>query len=163
LWRAFQRSDECDGYRQAFLKGHKYAIGVIEVCILIYLFIYLFWQYSSVQSLLKTTEKETYMVTGETNVVNPMIILWDLSEGKRLASLRPHSTALCSAAFSPSGSMLVTVGLDSHHRIQISLWDVQTMIREKGTIIGYKSALAPGTQTIYLFKRKNIYSRFLRF
>ena len=41
LWRAFQRNDECDGYRQAFLKGHKYAIGVIEVCTLIHLFIYL--------------------------------------------------------------------------------------------------------------------------
>lgn len=89
------------------------------------------------------------MITGETTVANPIIILWDLNEGKRLASLRPHSTALCSAAFSPSGSMLVTVGLDPHNRIQISLWDVQAMIREKGTIIGYKSSLAPGMRCFF--------------
>jgi hypothetical protein len=34
LWKAFQNNDECDGYKQAFLKGHKSAIGVIEVNIL---------------------------------------------------------------------------------------------------------------------------------
>lgn len=34
LWKAFQSNDECDGYKQAFLKGHKSAIGVIEVNIL---------------------------------------------------------------------------------------------------------------------------------
>jgi hypothetical protein len=50
--------------------------------------------------------------------------------------------------------MLVTVGLDPHNRIQISLWDVQAMIREKGTIIGYKSSLAPGMQAVPLMKIK---------
>ena len=92
------------------------------------------------------------MVSGETNTVNPMLIMWDLKEGKRLASIRPHSNALICAAFSASGSMLATVGLDAQHRYQISVWDIQTLLREsvpsKGTsntniIYGFKSLSNP--------------------
>jgi WD40 repeat protein len=80
------------------------------------------------------------MVTGETATPNGQLILWDLREGKRLATLRPHPDLLHSAAFSTDGAMLVTVGTDAQFRTQVVVWDIAQLIAEKAVNITTKTA-----------------------
>ena len=40
------------------------------------------------------SEKEALMVTGETSTQNGTLILWDVKEGRRLATLMPHTGEL---------------------------------------------------------------------
>jgi WD40 repeat protein len=87
----------------------------------------------------QVSEKDALMVTGETTVPNGQLILWDLREGKRLATLRPHADLLQCAAFSTDGAMLVTVGTDAQHRQQIVVWDVAALITEKSASIHTKT------------------------
>ena len=68
---------------------------------------------------------------GETGVANGQLILWDLKEGRRLATIHPHLEAIHSASFSIDCSMLVTVGLDHQHRYQIVIWDIAKLIIDK--------------------------------
>ena len=75
------------------------------------------------------------MVTGETTVPNGQLILWDLREGKRLATLRPHLDLLLCAAFSADCSMLATIGTDPQHRHQIVVWDIAQLVHEKAVNI----------------------------
>lgn len=62
---------------------------------------------------------------------SPTLILWNLTEGKRVASVVPHVTSIVSIAFSPDGASLVTAGGDSQHRTQIIVWDIQMLISER--------------------------------
>jgi len=39
----------------------------------------------------QVSEKEALMVTGETSTPNGTLILWDVKEGRRLATLLPHT------------------------------------------------------------------------
>lgn len=39
----------------------------------------------------QVSEKEMLMATGETSTVNGALILWDAREGRRLATLHPHT------------------------------------------------------------------------
>lgn len=131
LWRAFgpgsSSSSSCsnhpvaslsypEGYRQAFLRGHSNHVGIIEV-----------------------SEREAYMATGETNVQNGLLILWSVSDGRRVASMRPHSDSIVCVGFNPDNSMLVTVGTDAQHRFQIIVWDMQLLLLEKSTVLGSAS------------------------
>lgn len=61
-------SDKELGFKQSFLRGHSHPVGLIEV-----------------------SEKEVLMVTGETSTPNGTLILWDAKEGRRLATLMPHT------------------------------------------------------------------------
>jgi WD40 repeat protein len=89
--------------------------------------------------VIQVSEKDALMVTGETTIPNGQLILWDLREGKRLATLRPHADLLQCAAFSTDGAMLVTVGTDAQHRQQIVVWDVAALITEKSASIHTKT------------------------
>lgn len=80
------------------------------------------------------------MVTGETSTPNGQLILWDLREGKRLGTLRPHLDLLQNAAFSTDCAMLVTVGTDLQFRQQIVVWDIAQLISEKAVNITTKTA-----------------------
>jgi WD repeat-containing protein 90 len=83
------------------------------------------------------------MVTGETSAgPDGLLILWDLREGKRLATLRPHTDHLMCASFNTDCSMLVTVGTDPQHRHQIVVWDIAQLIAEKAVTINSKSSTA---------------------
>lgn len=80
------------------------------------------------------------MVTGETTTPNGQLILWDLREGKRLATLRPHLELLQCAGFSTDCAMLVTVGTDVQCRQQIVVWDIAQLIAEKAVNITAKTS-----------------------
>jgi WD40 repeat protein len=85
------------------------------------------------------SEKDALMVTGETLTSGGQLILWDLREGKRLATLRPHAELLQCASFSTDGAMLVTVGTDAQARQQIIVWDIAQLVVEKATNIAGKT------------------------
>ena len=95
---------------------------------------------------MQVSEKDALMVTGETTTPNGTVILWDLREGKRLATLRPHMDLLHCAGFSTDGAMLVTVGTDGQFRQQIVVWDIAQLITEKAVSISNKSTAVVAKQ-----------------
>eukprot|EP01032_Pedospumella_encystans_P017145 gene17145-19547_t len=117
-------SDRELGFKQSFLRGHAHPIGLIEV-----------------------SEKEMLMVTGETSTVNGALILWDAREGRRLATLHPHTGLLQLASFSTDSSLLVTVGTDQQFRQQIIVWDIAQLIAEKTVNILHLGATSSSTST----------------
>jgi WD40 repeat protein len=62
---------------------------------------------------------------------NPNCIIWNVKEGKRVAAVIPHADGVQCLAFNSEGTMLVTVGMDAHHRLQIIIWDVQLVIIDR--------------------------------
>lgn len=83
------------------------------------------------------SEKETFLATAETTT-DGAIIIWDLADGKRVATLKPYAEAISSVGFSTDCSMLVTAGYDQQHRCQIIVWDMQLLLQEK-TVVTYQS------------------------
>lgn len=65
---------------------------------------------------------------------NGLIILWDLLEGSRVASLKPYKGGICSVTFNFSSTMLATVGFDTLNRCQIIIWDISLLKSQKGAV-----------------------------
>ena len=107
IWRAFQNSTHLiqgeEGYKQAFLKGHQSTITYLEI--------------SASGRLMASVE------SGKT----ASLILWDMLHGRKITSLRPHADSIRTVAFSADGSLMVTVGTDAQHRVQIIVWDVKLL------------------------------------
>ena len=62
------------------------------------------------------------------------IILWNLSEGKRVATFKPHTNGVVAVAFNSDSSLIVTAGTDSQRRVQIVVWNVQSLIAQSPTL-----------------------------
>ncbi len=114
LWRAFKNANYTsamnDKYKQAFLRGHNSNITLLEV-----------------------SANHRYMISCDGGV-DGTVFLWDLHDGKRVLTLKPHSDSIIAVAISPDNSMLVTVGTDNQRRLTIIAWDLQLLLMEKGTV-----------------------------
>jgi WD40 repeat protein len=75
------------GCEQAFLKGHTAPIGLLE-----------------------TSPDGALMVSAET-CANGNIFIWNIKDGKRIASLKPHSESVTAVGFNEDCSLLVTAGI----------------------------------------------------
>lgn len=104
--------------KQAFLKGHSGAIGILEV-----------------------SADFKYMISCETLQASPSLLIWDLVQGKKVVTLKPHTDGISSIAISSDNSMLTTVGTDSHGRIQIIVWDMVLLVLEKGVVYPTSSTM----------------------
>jgi WD40 repeat protein len=95
----------------------------------------------------------TFMATSESGQ-NPQCVIWNIKEGKRVATLIPHPESVICLAFNSEGTMLATVGLDAHHRLQIVVWDVQLVIIDR---IGHNAIPVPsGTNAKGLIMAKQL-------
>ncbi len=99
FWKAFKSGvSGTGGYRQAFLRGyHAHDVSIIEV-----------------------STNGGHLVTAESAGVGskqPLLVVWDVAEGKRLVSMRPHSHSISAVSFSADATLLATVGLDAQVRL----------------------------------------------
>ncbi len=114
LWRAFKNANYTsainDKYKQAFLRGHSNNITLLEV-----------------------SANHRYMISCDGGA-DGTVFLWDLHDGKKVLTLKPHSDSIQAVAISPDNSMLVTVGTDNQRRLTIITWDLQLLLMEKGAV-----------------------------
>ena len=114
LWRAFKNANYTsainDKYKQAFLRGHNNNITLLEV-----------------------SANHRYMISCDGGA-DGTVFLWDLQDGKRVLTLKPHSDSIQAVSISPDNSMLVTVGMDNQRRLTIITWDLQLLLMEKGAV-----------------------------
>lgn len=104
------------GLRQTLLKGHANDVGLIEV-----------------------SRNDTWMITAESGVDRDgLLILWDLKNGSRIASLRPHPGRILAVAINQAETQIATAGLDHKNRYQIIVWDISKLSQCHGTVIGHQ-------------------------
>ena len=67
----------------------------------------------------------------------PRVLVWQpagasgSSEPRTLSTLvLPHALGVCSVAFSPSGKLLATVGLDAQHTVCVWRWQEGTLVAQ---------------------------------
>ena len=101
--RGIQTSKAVLGCEQAFLRGHTAAIGLLEL-----------------------SPSGVLMASAET-CAGGAVMIWNIMEGKRIATFRPHVDGVTSVAFNHDNSMIVTTGTDAQRRVQITIWDTQTL------------------------------------
>ena len=58
------------------------------------------------------------------------VIIWDVKEGKRLATFRPHTGSIAAVAFNSDCSLIVTAGTDTKRRVQVTVWGVQNLVTQ---------------------------------
>lgn len=58
------------------------------------------------------------------------------------------------ATFSNDERFIATVGLDAHHRVQITVWSVEALIAMKNTGISHKCVVAKQTSDFPIHKIK---------
>lgn len=109
FWRYFRSVDATvaspsGGYRQAFIKGSHSSIHILEV-----------------------SPDGKYLLTGEVGSAG-RLTLWDITEGRRVASFQPHASHLNAISVNSQSSQLVTVGTDASNRTQIIVWDIRQLI-----------------------------------
>ena len=91
------------GCEQAFLKGHTASIGLLEL-----------------------SPSGAVMASAET-CARGAVMVWNILEGKRMLTFRPHTDSVTAVAFNHDSSLIVTAGTDAQRRVQIAVWDVQTL------------------------------------
>ena len=68
------------------------------------------------------------VASGQLGVV-PRVLLWQTTDKRTMSTLSaPHGIGVCSVDFSPSGKLLVTVGLDAEHTICVWKWEDGTLM-----------------------------------
>ena len=97
---------EVMGCEQAFLKGHNASIGLLEL-----------------------SPNGVLMASAEC-CARGAVLIWNVLEGKRIATLRPHTDSVTAVSFNHDCTLLVTAGTDVHRRAQIMVWDIQTLISQ---------------------------------
>eukprot|EP01033_Poteriospumella_lacustris_P008843 gene8843-6368_t len=104
------------GLWKTLLKGHANDIGLVEV-----------------------SRNDSWMVTAETGVDRDgLLIVWDLKNGSRIASLRPHPGRILSAALNHAETQLVTAGLDTKNRYQLIVWDIAKLAQCQGVVVAHQ-------------------------
>lgn len=91
------------GCEQAFLKGHTAAIGLLEL-----------------------SPNGAVMASAET-CAKGAVMVWNILEGKRMLTFRPHTDSVTAVAFNHDSTSIVTAGTDAQRRVQIAVWDVQIL------------------------------------
>lgn len=79
------------------------------------------------------------MATVDSGKDSSLIIMWDLEEGNRIASMKPYQGNVSGIAFSSDNKYLVTVGFDTNARCTVLLWDITLLTLNNGIVIGSKS------------------------
>jgi WD repeat-containing protein 90 len=74
------------------------------------------------------------LLSADSGVEKCTVILWDLLEGRRVATIRPCLGLLTSMAFNADCSQLITVGLDIMNRQQIVVWDTALLVSSKSSV-----------------------------
>ena len=101
------------------------------------------------------------MLTIESNTNNGLIILWDLVEGKRDASMKPYAGAVITACFDLSNAHVATLGCDMQGRHQIIVWNIQSLLTEKNTVTNNSNAAIVARQISEFPTHKIRFSPFL--
>lgn len=110
FWRYFHASTSgaglgnSGGFQQTYLRGHASSIGIIE-----------------------QSSDGLYLITCET-CAGGKLFLWNLQDGRRVATVNPHVSNIVCASISDDNSQLVTVGGDASGRVQSIVWDIQCLM-----------------------------------
>ena len=94
------------GCEQTFLRGHTAPIGILEM--------------SPNGSLIASAE----------TCAKGNVFLWGVNDGRRFVTLKPHSDSISAVAFSEDNSLLVTAGTDQQRRVQIIVWNIQSLTNQ---------------------------------
>lgn len=62
------------------------------------------------------------------------VIIWNLSEGKRVATFKPHTNGVVALAFNSDSTLIVTAGTDSQRRVQVIVWNVQSLMTQSPSL-----------------------------
>jgi WD40 repeat protein len=67
---------------------------------------------------------------------NSLVIIWDLEEGTRVTTLKPHKGQLLSLNFNWNSTAIITAGLDVMNRVQLIIWDLKALLSQSGLVTG---------------------------
>lgn len=108
LWKLFSKARGGMARPQAYMQGHSSAVVLLEV-----------------------SPSRTYLFSAEASK-NGLFIVWDLATAaKKLAAFRPHADGIVCAAINNAESMLCTVGFDANRRVQLIVWDLMALLRDR--------------------------------
>ena len=88
-------------FKQVFLRAHTHKITLLEI------------------------SKDEKMFASAEGCTDGAMVLWDVTEGKKLGSLRPHINGIVSMSINHDCTMIATAGRDAQKRFQIIVWDIR--------------------------------------
>ena len=94
------------GCEQSFLRGHTAPIGILEM------------------------SPDGALIASAETCAKGNVFLWGVADGRRFVTLKPHSDSISAVAFSEDNSLLVTAGTDQQRRVQIIVWNVQSLTNQ---------------------------------